>query len=198
MPLQSRRPNLPKITLPEEIQQNSVSTLKEDVHTPVPFTPVPYAQGALVMTPDTPHFSHASNASAGKREREQAVSEPPTEEWTEDEDGVLQSYLLHPPRPLATTYPPGSLPPPGAIDEIASQVLDRQETWIHSWTSIRQRLFDVARRASRESIGGVREKDRKPARPTLSVLGQGMSRQQHSMDGLLGDDLTVGFSEALR
>ncbi|WWD22461.1 hypothetical protein CI109_106952 [Kwoniella shandongensis] len=184
MPLQARRPNLPSLCLPGKLTSMS---LKEDVHTPMPYTPVPFEQGPLVMTPDTPSFELSPldivlSGSGVKRvfgeERSDKASDV---DWSEDEDGLLQSYLAHPPRPLRTSYPPGTLPPPGALDEITTQIITvearkpsiastsddldeddqgiaslRISSWRHSWNATRQRLFTIARRESMESIGGHR------------------------------------------
>ncbi|WVQ93771.1 hypothetical protein IAU59_000849 [Kwoniella sp. CBS 9459] len=133
MPLQSRRPNLPSLTMPGS---KSSFLMVEDVHTPhtpTPFTPVPFKQGPMVMTPDTPSFelSPLEIMLSGKKSLEEIKSqnEESCEEdadWTEDEEGLLQSYLAHPPRALRTAYPPGTLPPPGALDEITTQLISHE------------------------------------------------------------------------
>ncbi|CAD6571711.1 MAG: hypothetical protein TREMPRED_000356 [Tremellales sp. Tagirdzhanova-0007] len=224
MPLQARRPNLPAISLPSQIQTKSL--LAEDVHTPIPFTPIPYSsipfnQVPLVMTPDTPHFTlpPLDVAVAAIRSND-AVADNIDVPWTDDQDGILQSYLMHPPHQLRTSYPPGSLPPPNALDEITTQILamsrpspsaassSTSTAWKHSWESTRARLFGIARAESMSAIGGhKRDKSESltiipiPAsmQPKLSVLGgASMNRQQHSMDSLYGEENSQGFSETLR
>ena len=127
---------------------------------------------------------------------------------------------MHPPRQLRASYPPGSLPPPNALDEITTQILavsrssstaassSTSTSWTHSWAATRARLFVFAREESMSAIGGhKRDKSESlsiipmpaPSRPTLGVLGGAtMSRQQHSMDSLYGDEESQGFSETLR
>ncbi|WVQ62565.1 uncharacterized protein L199_000707 [Kwoniella botswanensis] len=256
MPLQTRRPNLPSLTLPGT---KSSLLMVEDVHTPHtpnPFTPLPFEQGPMVMTPDTPSFDMKPlEIVLGEKQVDQ-------EEWTEEEDGLLQSYLAHPPRALRTAYPPGTLPPPSALDEITTHLINSETRkspsidndgftfsasasaagvnlsvnedmtptgivpqsgmrWKHTWHSTRQRLFNLARKESMESIGGHRRQESdsiiplpsqeergdavmKPQRPRLAVLcatgsgGQKMNRQQHSMDSLYGDEKPQTFQEALR
>ncbi|KAK8845508.1 hypothetical protein IAR55_006221 [Kwoniella newhampshirensis] len=183
MPLQARRPNLPALCLPGKPSSPSFS---EDVHTPMPYTPVPFDQGPLVMTPDTPSFESSpldSILPSSKRVfAEEGMEKIKDGEWTEDEDGLLQSYLAHPPRPLRTSYPPGTLPPSGALDEITAQIINVEarkssfspsvsltslddddvhavrcvSAWRHSLKATRQRLFTIARRESMESTGGHR------------------------------------------
>ncbi|OCF36175.1 hypothetical protein I316_02047 [Kwoniella heveanensis BCC8398] len=213
----------------------------------------------MVMTPDTPSFELAplEIMLSGKKSLEDIRSQEGSvrEEdvaWTEDEEGLLQSYLAHPPRALRTAYPPGTLPPPGALDEITTQLISHEThkspplstmyrseymssssssgsditpvgpttSWRHSWSSTRQKLFNLARKESMESTGGHRRKESdsmipsmsqlqlqepaedakmKPTRPRVAVLGgQKMNRQQHSMDSLYGDEQPQTFSEALR
>lgn len=70
--------------------------------------------------------------------------------------------------------------------------------WSHSWSATRARLFRIARLESREALGGhtrnnsesmVPVPKEKLVRPKLVVLGSaGMSRQQHSMDNILGSN----------
>lgn len=79
--------------------------------------------------------------------------------------------------------------------------------WRHNWATTRARLFRIARLESREAVGGHRRDNSesfvpvpaaKLTRPKLVVLGgQGMSRQQHSMDSIFGDE-APSISEALR
>lgn len=97
---------------------------------------------------------------------------------------------------------------------MTSKIVERRRTtqpWRHSWDATRRRLFDIARMESRKAVGGHRRDksdsivpvltDKRaggPTRPSLIVLGgQGMSRQQHSMDSLLGDE-EQSISEAVR
>ncbi len=135
-------------------------------------------------------------------------------------DGL--QYLAHPPRPLRSAYPPGSLPPPSAIDEIASQLIT-SPCWsaTRSWSMTRARVFQIARMDSAKLLGGARRQPEPtvatlrtaplgsngvnrvpinaPIRPKLAVLGGAkMNRQQHSMDSLYGDNEPGTFSEALR
>lgn len=70
-------------------------------------------------------------------------------------------YIAHPPRPLSTTFPPGTLPPPGAIDELTSQLIALESQapkrkWRHGWTATRERIFTIARRESMRAVGGHR------------------------------------------
>ncbi|WRT63731.1 uncharacterized protein IL334_000654 [Kwoniella shivajii] len=264
MPLQARRPNLPSLTLPGS---KSSLLMVQDVltpHTPQPFTPLPFEQGPMVMTPDTPSFDlNPMEIILGDKQSPGHIIEDNESEWTEEEQGVLQSYLAHPPRALRTAYPPGTLPPPDALDEITNHLINSETRksptttrnqlglgttsyngsenlngdgvdtsngkvtlkWKHSWNETRQKLFNLARQESMESIGGHRRKESdsiipsakelfdmeqqrqqerndavmKPQRPRLAVLGgQKMNRQQHSMDNLYGDEKPQTFQEALR
>ncbi|ORY34200.1 hypothetical protein BCR39DRAFT_596906 [Naematelia encephala] len=181
MPLQSRRPNLPALSL-----AIAKRTASDSLHTPNPFTQVPFVDvslAPLVMTPDTPSFPSID-------ERAQNAGD---DAWTEDEEGILQSYLSAPPR----TYPPGSLPPASVLDKMTSELIARPG-WQHAWTQTRARLFLIARQ---ETMGHAQHPAGGITRPKLAVLGgRGMSRQMHSMDSLYGDDdeEAGGFGEALR
>ncbi|KAJ9115457.1 hypothetical protein QFC22_005215 [Naganishia vaughanmartiniae] len=44
-------------------------------------------------------------------------------EWDDREEGILLSFLDNPLHPLATPYPPGTLPPSSALDDITSQII---------------------------------------------------------------------------
>jgi hypothetical protein len=83
-------------------------------------------------------------------------------------------------------------------------------SWRHSWSATRRRLFDIARLESREAVGGHQRDEseafvpisisqqRRLQRPKLAVLGgQGMSRQQHSMDSIYGEE-EQSITEAVR
>jgi len=121
---------------------------------------------------------------------------------------------MHPPRPLRTSYPPGSLPPASALDEITTQLLASttsasiSSSWKHSSKSTRSRLFTIARKESMSAVGGHKREISesmsivpisKPVRPKLTVLGSSnMKRQQHGMDSLYADDEPESFSETLR
>ncbi|WVR03533.1 hypothetical protein IAU60_000525 [Kwoniella sp. DSM 27419] len=129
MPLHTRRPDLPSLLMPSYRSSRKVA---EDVHTPL--TPsassvnlIPFQQGAMVMTPDTPSFDlppfDLSLGGKGPKAISSGIHPGEDLEWTEDEDGLLQSYLAHPPRALRHSYPPGTLPPPGALDEITTQLI---------------------------------------------------------------------------
>ncbi|WWC85917.1 uncharacterized protein L201_000787 [Kwoniella dendrophila CBS 6074] len=125
MPLQTRRPNLPTLTLPGS---KFSSLIVEDVqtpHTPNPFTPLPFEQGPMVMTPDTPSFDMKPlEIILGENSFSSQMANDEKElDWTEEEEGLLQSYLAHPPRALRTAYPPGTLPPPSALDEITTHLI---------------------------------------------------------------------------
>lgn len=178
---------------------------QDDLHTPNPFRPdfwSPTPNPPLVMTPDTPYLSLSPiETLEGKHGRTQLP-------WTEDEDGVLQSYLLQ--AASHGGFAPGELPPPGVVEDLAKQVLyteaRRGNKWTHDHVHTRERLFALALAESRTSIGGHRRTESesiipslvssraqpqpiaRPQRPALAVLGgHGMSRQQHSMDSLYGD-----------
>ncbi|KAI5450950.1 hypothetical protein NCC49_002689 [Naganishia albida] len=43
--------------------------------------------------------------------------------WDDREEGILLSFLDNPLHPLATPYPPGTLPPSSALDEITTQII---------------------------------------------------------------------------
>ncbi|WWC66665.1 uncharacterized protein I206_100569 [Kwoniella pini CBS 10737] len=127
MPLQSRRPNLPSLSLPGP---KSSTLMVEDVHTPLtpnPFTPLPFEQGPMVMTPDTPSFDmRPIEIVLGEKKCSQQPASEKESHWTEEEVGLMQSYLAHPPRALRTAYPPGTLPPPNAIDEITTHLINTE------------------------------------------------------------------------
>ncbi|KAJ9111052.1 hypothetical protein QFC19_001250 [Naganishia cerealis] len=44
-------------------------------------------------------------------------------EWDDREEGILLSFLDNPLHPLATPYPPGTLPPSSALDDITTQII---------------------------------------------------------------------------
>ncbi|KAJ9094951.1 hypothetical protein QFC21_005743 [Naganishia friedmannii] len=52
-----------------------------------------------------------------------AVDEDDGLEWDDREEGILLSFLDNPLHPLATPYPPGTLPPSSALDDITSQII---------------------------------------------------------------------------
>ena len=128
-----------------------------------------------------------------------------------DEPSTKTQYLLQ--AASHGGFAPGELPPPGIVEDLAKQVLYtelcRGNKWVHDHVSTRERLFALALAESRTSIGGHRRTESesiipslvssrsqpqpiaRPQRPALAVLGgHGMSRQQHSMDSLYGDDDT--------
>lgn len=187
----------------------------------------------MVMTPDTPSFDIPpfDSTLAGPDSTECGESKS----WTEEEDTLILSvspqsplspsmkthppqYLSHPPRPIRTAYPPGSLPPPNAIDELTSLILTSPAWPSHrSFSTTRSRIFDLARKTSAQVLGGPRKREIKEGinmntgficnggrlgklqRPKLTVLGSAnTNRQQHSMDSLYGDSEPGAISEALR
>jgi hypothetical protein len=96
----------------------------------------------MAMTPDTPAFDIPSLEAPllARCNRERHPSAGPADndvEWTEYEDGLLQTvgftselkiwtlrvdqYLLAP----STVYPPGTLPPPHALDRLTTQIISR-------------------------------------------------------------------------
>lgn len=125
----------------------------------------------------------------------------PQAEWTEHQDSLLLSFLQKPLFPLSTAFPPSTLPPSSALDEITSQILHFHRPpsstapqtskhsrtrslsaapWVHSFAETRARLFDLARK---EAIGGARE-DRWKERIEggMPVSGGTVERR---LDGLL-------------
>ncbi|KAL7418814.1 hypothetical protein Q5752_006498 [Cryptotrichosporon argae] len=244
MPLQTRRPNLPSLQLPTA--RHGPATAVDGFHTPIhtplsaTYTPAHFSH-AMVMTPDTPAFDlaplsallldtdsckapflsavSAAMSSSSSSCASSALSDA-DRTFTDAEDGTIQSYLLHPPRPIRTAYPPGTLPPPGALDEITSQLVATEMAkgvWRHSWRATRDRVFAIARQESMDSVGGLARPRlaahtrSEPATSTstdaagtglaerLALGGFAMNRQQHSMDSLYGDDApAAGLSEAMR
>lgn len=229
MPPKSRRPDLP--TLSFSAMQSAMS---EDVHTPLPGTPIPLEQDPLMMTPGIPAVELAANLAKTKRSLDDDASGSTEsldfehEKWTDDEDGLLQGFLLRPPRRLNIAYPPSALPPPAALDEITSQVIESQSRkdpssssrspksfWHHTWRSTRQRLFLIARRESMSAIGGHRRQKSDSVIPAvkrqeniklkegkeslIALKGGRVGRHQNdSMDSLFGNEQPGKLSEALR
>ncbi|WVN91013.1 uncharacterized protein L203_106259 [Cryptococcus depauperatus CBS 7841] len=215
MPLSSRRPELHTISIPTLEDSNST----EQVHTPVSSTSIPIHEGPLFMTPSTSNLDTSLDMVLGTKrpfdiEKNDACQE---EEWTDNEDGLLQGYLVHPPYPLDVKYVPFTLPPPAALDEITTQVFQNRSrnrsptsptkrAWKHSWKATRQRLFQIARAESLAAVGGHRRRKSDsvvPAPGQLEKKGQhsGPRLNKHlndSMDSLFGDEQPGRFSETLR
>lgn len=124
---------------------------------------------------------------------------------------LIWQYLSNPPRPLRHAFPPESLPPPEALDEITAQIVSSPDWPLDRSASLtRARLLELARKRVADYQTG-RKRDplvvlpdskagmaKKPVRPRLGQASFGMSRQQHSMDSLYGDNEAGTFSEALR
>ena len=90
------------------------------------------------------------------------ASEIPDDKWQREELDVLDSILHNPLRPLSTAYPPSTLPPPQALDELTNQILTiamnaspnrkrgtTSQEWPHSWSETRSRLFQIALKESK-------------------------------------------------
>ncbi|ORX34728.1 hypothetical protein BD324DRAFT_652987 [Kockovaella imperatae] len=169
MPYQDRRPvHLTNLVVPSQRSDLSADSL----HTPVPCTPIPFEPVPLVMTPDTPAFNL-------ELEDEVKPRISGTSPWTDAEDALIASYLNHPPRPLRNVYPPNSLPPPAALDELTTQ-LSNLSTWSSSrtWRSTRSRFLDIAQKNSASFYAGSRKRqsceNRASARELfVSPLGNG-------------------------
>jgi hypothetical protein len=83
---------------------------------------------------------------------------------------------MHPFRPLSVHYPPGELPPPNAIDELTTQILNfafrssptthMHEGWLHAWNATRRKLFKLALAESKFG-GDVVERKERATRPGL-------------------------------
>ena len=139
----------------------------------------------------------------------------------EGKERNLRQYLSHPPRPLRHNYPPHSLPPPEALEELLLQIrISPQWPNNHSSMQTRARLLELARQRVAEYQSGPKRAPKAvypmlSSRPSLSGSGQqrgqwafmnnartsggfGMSRQGNSMDSLYGDTEPATFSEALR
>lgn len=84
------------------------------------------------------------------------------DKWEREELDVLDSILHNPLRPLTTAFPPWTLPPPQALDELTNQILtiamnaspNRKKgtvakEWPHSWSATRSRLFQIALKESK-------------------------------------------------
>lgn len=67
-------------------------------------------------------------------------------------------YLAKPPRTVSQQYPPGELPPPAVIAEIARQILKFEQLksagWTRSFEETRGRVFHIARQDSMRQVGG--------------------------------------------
>lgn len=225
----SKRPDLPTLSF-SAIQP----IMSEDVHTPLPGTPISIEQSPLMMTPDIPAVELGAMLSRRKRSLEDDASSTTEsldfedEKWTDDEDGLLQGFLMHPPHPLNIAYPPSALPPPAALDKITSQVIESQSRkdlsssasspksfWHHTWRSTRQRLFLIARQESMSAIGGHRRQKSDSVIPAVKkeetaklkegkrslndLKGGRVGRHQNdSMDSLFGNEQPGELSETLR
>jgi len=250
-----RRPNLASLVVPAPSPSLSEEIRTPLPHTPLvtsPFAAVsPFprrfsklhtqAQAPMVMTPDTPSFPIASIEATLTGVKAKRIA------WSETQDDLIQSvshlgsegssqglcscsrqYLSHPPRPLKNTYPPDSLPPPAAIQEIALQILlHPQWPTSHGLAPTRTRVLELARRNVTEYHQGPKREyvpimpvapgragpapavgmgpalAKRTMRPKLTVGATGpgslsMNRQADSMDSLYGDAEPGTFSEALR
>ncbi|ODN76123.1 hypothetical protein, variant [Cryptococcus amylolentus CBS 6039] len=211
MPLKNRRPDFPVLILPSEVFDENDDSMRS-VRTPAPFTPIAFEEGGLPMTPDEGVYDLPTGNTTGDNERTSEGIFEMGKEWTEDEDGILQGYLAHPPQPLGLKYPPTVLLPSAALDVITSQIVATHSRidsspWKHSWNATRQRLFAIARRESLQAVGGHRRLKSDSIIPQLRGVNDGITswgslemnrRQNHSMDSLLGDDAPREISEALR
>lgn len=110
--------------------------------------------------------------------------------------------LLHPFRPLSSSFPPGELPPPSVLDELTHQIVKyayrpspvkrgrskqppkprpHEDGWSHTWDATRRKLFRVAL-AESQSAHGMDAEDKKLPR-VERVQRPGLKRMD-SMDFL--------------
>lgn len=63
---------------------------------------------------------------------------------------LTEQILRNPLRPLSSAYPPCTLPPSQALDELTDQITGASACeWRHSWTSTRGKLFELALKESK-------------------------------------------------
>ena len=98
---------------------------------------------------------------------------------------------MHPFRPLSASYPPGELPPPEILDELASQILDYayvDRAWRHSLDDTRKKLFQLALAESKLGHQADRQHGRdRQSRPGLRRVGS-----MDFLDDRSDDDGDVG------
>lgn len=111
--------------------------------------------------------------------------------------GGSRQYLSHPPRPLKNAYPPDSLPPPVAIEEIALQLLLHPQ-WpaSHGLVATRARVLELARKNVTEYHQGPK-REYVPIMPAAAATAAGRAGSALAMGPALAKramrpKLTVG------
>ncbi|WWC91877.1 uncharacterized protein L201_006826 [Kwoniella dendrophila CBS 6074] len=176
------------LALPPSIGMSRIDSDDSAPSTPGPHTPLPYDFVSYFNVPspniDTMQLDESSSISVGsKRGRDEEDERFIEQEWTEEEIDVIQSTLIHPFRPVSTSYPPGELPPAKVLDELTNQIINYafrnlrssspisdedpslsssklrspEDTsrggWKHKFDSTRKKLFDIALNESKLAFG---------------------------------------------
>ncbi|WRT70070.1 uncharacterized protein IL334_007064 [Kwoniella shivajii] len=119
-----RKPTM-HLALPPRISMNRMDSGESSPCTPGPHTPLPYDISYFNDSQiDMMQLDETSVGVGSKRSRDEEDEKFIEPEWAEEEIDVLDSTLLHPFRPVSTSYPPGELPPPHVLDELTNQILN--------------------------------------------------------------------------
>lgn len=95
-------------------------------------------------------------------------------EWTEWEDGILQSFLANPIRTLMNPFPPGTLPESNTIDELTNQVFH-----FLSYSRSRKGSQSQSQSRSQDSVSLILDNDSEtvsissPTKKTFSTQAEG-------------------------
>ncbi|KAK4689218.1 hypothetical protein P7C73_g875, partial [Tremellales sp. Uapishka_1] len=198
-----RKKNNMRISLPPSLVRLTTHSAVSSPGSNAPHTPLPYdySNSAEVSPSVYRHFGMdfdepilAVGSKRGREEEEEVAME-----WTEVEEALLLSVLTRPFRPLSTSFPPGTLPPPVALDELTNQVLahpfrasgspirpsssptsGETEKWPHGWSATRLKLVEIA---LRESKGGIEAAERARMTRAEKLARPGLKRKD-SMDFL--------------
>ncbi|WWC95206.1 hypothetical protein V866_002062 [Kwoniella sp. B9012] len=177
------RKNALHLALPPRIAMTRTDSDDSAPSTPGPHTPLPYESlgyfNAPLISCDTMNLDETSSIGLGtKRGRDEEDERFVEPDWTEEEIDVIQSTLIHPFRPVSTSYPPGELPPPKVLDELTNQILNyafrhscsssspdgvdpssspqrglSEKKWKHSWDATHKKLFEIALNESKSAFG---------------------------------------------
>ncbi|WVW86334.1 hypothetical protein I302_108378 [Kwoniella bestiolae CBS 10118] len=216
MPMTKMRPSM-HLALPPRIAMTRTDSDDSAPSTPGPHTPLPYESNGYFSAPlvscESMNLDEASSVGVGsKRSRDEEDERFVEPEWTEEEIDVIQSTLIHPFRPISTSYPPGELPPPKVLDELTNQVLnyafrhscsssspvepsssspEPEKKWSHSWDATHKKLFEIALNESKSAFGfdNIEEKKKLTREERVNHSGHRPGlRRVDSMDFLNQND----------
>nr|XP_019010489.1 uncharacterized protein I206_04959 [Kwoniella pini CBS 10737]OCF49270.1 hypothetical protein I206_04959 [Kwoniella pini CBS 10737] len=197
------------LALPPRLALSRTDSEDSAPSTPGPHTPLPYDYGFFnASSMNTMQLDECNSINIGsKRGRDEDDDNSLEKEWTEEELDVLQAILIHPYKPVSTSYPPGELPPAKVIDELTNQIIqyafrnthsspteptsrgrsrskspEERGKWTHNWDSTRKRLFDIALHESKLAFGFENAEEKK--KMTREERNRPGLRRMDSMDFL--------------